>query len=82
MSKYLMFLDETPEGRKTSITAVLSRKWGYRLGTIKWYGAWRQYTFWPENGMIFNVECMQDIQNYIKELSEHRKELLQDRRNS
>lgn len=67
MSKYLNFLllERKP---KTSVVDVISKLYGFRLGIIRWYGAWRQYAFFPEEGTIFNVECLDDIQSYIKGL--------------
>jgi len=60
MSKYLEFklLERKP---KTSVIDVISKLHGYRLGIIKWFGRWRQYAFFPEDGTIFNVECLNDI---------------------
>jgi len=67
MSKYLEFLllEKKP---KTKVVVVYSKKSGDRLGIIKWYGAWRQYAFFPETGTIFNVECLNDIIIHIKGL--------------
>jgi len=67
MSKYLEFrlLKQKP---KTKVIGVLSKLHGSRLGTIKWFGRWRQYTFSPESGTVFNVECLNDILLYIKGL--------------
>lgn len=67
MSKYLEFalLGKKP---KTQVIKVMSKLHGNRLGVIKWFGRWRQYAFFPENGTVFNVECLNDIQSYIKGL--------------
>jgi hypothetical protein len=63
-SKYLEFklLEQKP---KTKVYEILSKLHGFRLGIIKWYGAWRQYCFFPERDTIFNTQCMQDIMNFI-----------------
>lgn len=65
MSKYLMFrlLEQKP---KTKVIEVISKLHEQRLGIVKWYGAWRQYAFFPENKTLFNVNCLEDIINYIK----------------
>jgi len=67
MSKYLEFnpIEQKP---KTKVIGVYSKRSGDRLAIIKWYGAWRQYAFFPENKTIFNVECLNDIISYIKGL--------------
>ena len=67
MSKYLEF-GITEEKPKTKVIGIWSKKSGDRLGIIKWFGRWRQYAFFPEDGTVFNVECLNDIQSYIKEL--------------
>jgi len=65
MSKYLEFnvIEKKP---KTKVIEVTSKLHGDRLGIIKLFGRWRQYAFFPENGTVFNVECLNDIQTYIK----------------
>lgn len=67
MSKYLEFrlLEQKP---KTKIIAVISKTRQVRLGIIKWWTTWRQYVFLPDTGTIFNIECLNDIQSYIKDL--------------
>jgi hypothetical protein len=35
-----------------------------------WYGAWRQYCFFPSEEMIFSSGCMQDIIKFIQNLME------------
>ena len=67
MSKYLEFalLEKKP---KTQVIKVMSKLHGNRLGVIKWFGRWRQYGFFPEPETVFNIECLNDIQSYIKGL--------------
>ena len=44
------------------------------LGEIAWYGAWRQYVFMSEDGIIYNNGCLQDIAGVLTNLNnEHRK---------
>ena len=64
MSKYLKFelLEQKP---KTKVIEVISKSHNNRLGIIKWYGAWRQYTFFPESDTLFNTECLNDVITYI-----------------
>ena len=65
MSKYLDFkvIEYKP---KTKVVSVTSKLHGDTLGIIKWYGAWRQYAFFPEEGTLFNKSCLDDIINYIE----------------
>ena len=69
MSKYLRFelIEQKP---KKKVIAVQSKTHPVRLGIIKWWNPWRCYTFFPERGTLYNAECLDNIQSYIKELSE------------
>ena len=72
MSRYLEFsiAEQKP---KTKIICVESKTRGDVLGEIKWFGKWRQYAFFPEPGTVFNIECLNDIVNKIKELMDERR---------
>ncbi len=71
-SKYLTFnLLEKKE--KTNVYEVISVMHENRLGVIKWFGRWRQYSFFPELDTIWNKGCLQDIILFIDELMEDRK---------
>lgn len=72
-SPYLRFeeiLVESP--RKTPIWGVYSVH-GFLLGQVRWFGRWRQFTFWPEPSTTFNVDCLTAIRAFTDELNaEHR----------
>ena len=73
-SKYLDFCVYPPAyGRKTVEVDVRSKSSDFRLGTIHWYGPWRQYTFSPNDGTTFNKACLREIASYCEQLTqEHR----------
>ena len=71
-SKYLEF-DKVGSTGKTEVWNILSKTSGFILGQIKWYGAWRQYCFYPSPNSIFNIGCMDDIKKMINELMSARK---------
>lgn len=59
---YITFREcAVPDVRKTRIVAVDNKRSGNTLGTIRWYGPWRQYCFFPQGGTIFNTDCMDRI---------------------
>ena len=61
-SKWLMYEEQiTPAGRKTKIWWVRAKEGGTLLGEIGWYGAWRQYVFYPRQATIFNRTCLRDL---------------------
>lgn len=70
-SKYLNFHRLIFTG-KTLRYSVDSRSGGYRLGIIKWYGAWRQYVLFPESNTVWNKTCLQDVNAFIDGLMEAR----------
>ena len=46
------------------------------LGTIAWYGPWRQYCFTPtltETEIIFNNGCLKDIVDVLTHLNDEQK---------
>jgi hypothetical protein len=70
-SRYLDFVMlPAVEGRKTRVVEVRSKRSGDLLGTIKWFGRWRQYTFWPEPETIFNAECLTDVETALGRLND------------
>ena len=70
-SKYMEF-DKIGDTGKTEIWNILSKSSGFILGQIKWYGAWRQYCFFPSSQCVFNIGCMDDIKKKINELKAKR----------
>lgn len=73
MSEYLSFEEDDHYEGKTKRFMVVSKKRLNILGEIKWYGAWRQYTFWPIGDTIWNTQCMKDIILFIDNLMSERK---------
>ena len=53
---------------KTSVWGCHNNSNGTLLGVVRWESAWRQYCFYPEQGMVFSVGCMVDINHFIKHL--------------
>ena len=71
-TRYLIFTEISDTG-KTLAISVDSRHRGHRLGVIKWYGPWRQYTFWPQAGCVFNRECLWNIAAFCDTLMQDRR---------
>lgn len=66
---FLTFSEKPNPGKKTAIINVTSTTKGIYLGQIRWYGAWRQYVFYPANDTLFNAKCMQDILSVVRGVS-------------
>lgn len=62
-----------PSNGKTSLWRVDNRRFGTVIGSISWYGAWRQYCFFPGEKTVFSAGCLRDIQNFIGALMAERK---------
>ena len=59
--------------RKTFRWAVLTNH-GDTLGSIQWFGRWRQYCFDPVAMTTFNSGCLRDLVAFLDRVnSEHRK---------
>lgn len=77
-SQYLVFEDITdqfPGVRKTRLVNVISKHRGNVLGQCRWHGPWRQYVFAPNSQTVFNVGCMEDINAFIRQMMEERKQV-------
>lgn len=61
-SAHLAFTDQGPAviGGKTRQFNVYSKSNRSFLGTIKWWGGWRKYVFFPLNSVFDNL-CMRQI---------------------
>lgn len=79
-SEYLTFIEDDHYEGKTQRIVILSKRHCSVLGEIRWYGAWRQYAFYPEPETIWNPQCLDDVKACIKILADERK-TLRDRTN-
>lgn len=70
MSKSFLTFKEVPAPGKTKIFEVVN---GQVLGKIKWWAAWRRYTFQPLANTVWDVNCLIEINNFITRLMEDRK---------
>ena len=40
---------------------------------MRWYGAWRQYCFFPYPETVFSAGCLKDVQEFIEALMAERR---------
>jgi hypothetical protein len=60
---------------KTAVYEVVSKSTGEVLGTIMWYGPWRQYTFDPNDNTTWSSGCLKQVIAFLDKLMlERRKE--------
>jgi hypothetical protein len=65
--KYMIFelVEKKP---KTTVWRIINKCSGCTIGTIKWYGQWRQYCFFPAQDCVFSSGCLSDIIDFMKGL--------------
>lgn len=74
MSKWIEFVQDTDHvSGKTKVYVVRNKDNGFHLGVIKWYGPFRQYSFFPEENCVFEKTCLKDITDFVVKLEEERK---------
>ena len=64
-----------PQDRKTAVVDVVNRNSDVPIGRLAWYGAWRQYTFFPGPDTTFNSDCLNDIAGACATLTEKQRAL-------
>jgi hypothetical protein len=69
--KYIGFR-EVEKKAKTSVWECFNKSAGSILGTLSWYGAWRQYCFFPEFDTVWSAGCLQDVIAFMNWLKEQR----------
>ena len=74
MNAYVKFeLIETKP--KTNVYSVINIRERIEVGIIKWFPPWRQYCFFPDEAMVFNRICMNEIADFITEKMKEEYEL-------
>ena len=57
---------------KTRMWRVMANSGG-DLGTIKWFGRWRCYAFYPDGATVYERKCLRDIADFCEEETRSRK---------
>ncbi len=67
--EYIHFEKEImPASKKTLVYSCRNNRSGDELGYVKWYSPWRQYCFFPDEMVVFNVGCLNDVVDFIGQL--------------
>lgn len=53
---------------KTQVWNIVSKQDNMALGYIAWFSRWRKYSFFPNNNMVFETDCLKDIVAFIEKL--------------
>ena len=74
-SKWIWFrFDGMSLSGKTKLFSVMTKGDDESLGTIRWYGHWRKYVFYPHVMTIYEQDCLRDIAAFLDELIQERKQ--------
>ena len=65
--------DEGPSKSKTKTWFVVNKESGEAIGEIKWYGAFRKYSFFPFIDTVYEQTCLTDISKFLAEQMANRK---------
>lgn len=57
----------------TFVWVVSNASSGIPLGEIKWFGAWRKYTFFPMNYTTWDSNCLNEITAFLDNENAKRK---------
>lgn len=56
----------------TKIWAVINRRTEQTCGEIRWWGGFRQYTFFPTDGFLFDTSCLRLIADRLEAVNAER----------
>ena len=71
--KYIKFVEFLVVTTKTRVFDILNKDTHCIIGTIRWYGPWRKYSFFPEPNTVFESQCLSDITKFLNDLMLERK---------
>jgi len=75
MAKWIEFIEQDFPDRKTKVFVVQNKENGVVLGTVRWFGSFRQYSFYPAEHTVFEKTCLRDIADFMAQLMEERKKM-------
>lgn len=70
--EYIHFV-EVDRKPKTAVYSCRNNTSRGEIGRVQWYGAWRQYCFFPAPNTAFSAGCLADIESFLKQLKEGNK---------
>lgn len=69
--------------RKTPIYIIRKDSEGLmaeRLGLVKWYGAFRQFVFYPDNNTVWSKSCLEIVNSFLDRVNKRYREKLRKKR--
>jgi len=59
--------------RKTPTYEITNKHSGASIGTVQWYGPWRQFCFLPLGATVWSTGCLDDVKDVIKQAMDERR---------
>lgn len=73
MKKPWIEFDLQPADAKKTRTWTVKTLAGVRLGKVRWFAAWRQYSFFPDPGTTYERDCLRTLADFCeRETAEYR----------
>lgn len=73
--RYIHFIDIVCLAKpKTRTYRMYNNSGKYHMADISWYPAWRQYVWEPMSGMVYNSQCLIDINDFLIKANQAHKE--------
>lgn len=69
--KYLDFIRLETTGKTGRWSCAT--KHGEVLGKVGWYGAWRQYCYFPTQQAVYSAGCLTDIADFLQKQNEQQR---------
>lgn len=66
--EFIEFIRKTSSGKTERYTCQNRRSAG-ELGEVKYYGAWRQYCYFPTAQAVYSKGCLDDISHFVARLN-------------
>lgn len=63
--KYIYIECQEIKGRRTKVFLVRTNKDSVLIATIKWHPGWRNFSFFPEPGTIWEENCLDEIIKFL-----------------
>jgi len=66
--KWIRFVEQYTAGT-TRKFSVENKQYDTTIGVIKWYPAFRKYSFFPATNCVFEADCLRDITIKLNQLN-------------
>jgi phenylpropionate dioxygenase-like ring-hydroxylating dioxygenase large terminal subunit len=80
MTKPWITFEVQPIDAKKTRTWTVKTLAGVRLGVVKWFAPWRQYSFFPDAGTAWERECLRTVAEFCERSTDNHRAILKARK--